>query len=56
MTDPKKDYVPPAITYEADLETNAGSPGLGIITLDPLEAEARGFEWPVESDFLTPKE
>ena len=56
MTEPKKTYEPPAIIYDEDIETNAGSGGLGIITLNPLEAEIRGLDWPVESDYLTPKE
>ena len=57
MTEPKKAYEPPAITYDADIETNAGiSNGFGVTTLNPLEAEIRGLDWPVESDYLTPKE
>ncbi len=56
MTETKKDYVPPAIIFEADMETNAGSRSIGPTTLNPLEAELRGWDWPVESDYLTPKE
>ncbi len=57
MPDPKKAYEPPTITYDADIETNAGiSNGFGVTTLNPLEAEIRGLDWPVESDYLTPKE
>ena len=57
MKDPKQDYEPPEIIFEADMEANAGiSNTFGPTTLDPLEAEARGMDWPVESDFLTPKE
>jgi hypothetical protein len=56
MPDPKKAYEPPAILADEEIITNAGSGGLGIITLNPLEAEIRGLDWPVESDYLTPKE
>lgn len=57
MTDPKQDYVPPAIIFEADIETNAGVSGrVNSTTIDPLDAELRGWDWPVESDYLTPKE
>ena len=57
MTEPKRDYEPPAIIFEADIETNAGSTGpITPITVDPLEAELRGWDWPIESDYLTPKE
>ena len=57
MTEPKQDYVPPAIIFEADIETNAGVSGrVNSTTIDPLEAELRGWDWPVESDYLTPKE
>ena len=57
MTEPKQDYEPPAIIFEADIETNAGggSP-VSPQTIDPLDAELRGWDWPVESDYLTPKE
>ena len=57
MTELKQDYVPPAIIFEADIETNAGSTGpIPPITVDPLDAELRDWDWPVESDYLTPKE
>jgi hypothetical protein len=57
MTDSKRDYEPPAIIFEADIETNAGISGpVNSFTLDPLETELRGWDWPVESDYLTPKE
>jgi hypothetical protein len=56
MTDSKRDYEPPAIIFEADIETNAGSRALGPTIVDPLETELRGWDWPVESDYLTPKE
>ncbi|MDX9851146.1 MAG: hypothetical protein RBT01_11600 [Anaerolineaceae bacterium] len=56
MTEPRQDYVPPAIIFEADIETNAGPSPVPPIILDPLEAELRGWDWPVESDYITPKE
>ncbi len=57
MTEDKQDYEPPAIIFEADIETNAGiSSPFNSFTLDPLETELRGWDWPVESDYLTPKE
>jgi hypothetical protein len=57
MTEHKQDYEPPAIIFEADIETNAGISGpVNSFTLDPLETELRGWDWPVESDYLTPKE
>jgi hypothetical protein len=56
MIENKQDYVPPAIIFEADIETNAGSGSFGPTTLDPLDAELRGWNWPVESDYLPPKE
>lgn len=57
MSKPKKIYEPPAIIFEADVETSAGtSDGFGPNPLDPLKAESLGLDWPVESDFLTPKE
>ncbi len=58
MTEPKQDYEPPAIIFEADIETKAGSRVIGTQpqTIDPLETELRGWDWPVESDYLTPKE
>lgn len=56
MSKPKKTYEPPAIIFEADIETSAGSNGFGPNPLDPLKAESLGLDWPVESDFLTPKE
>ena len=57
MTESKPSYAPPAIIFEADIETSAGVSGpLGKTTLNPLEAEIRGLDWPVETDFLTPKE
>lgn len=56
MTDSKRDYEPPAIIFEADIEAKAGSGPFDATTIDPLEAELRGWDWPVESDYLTPKE
>ncbi len=57
MTESKPPYAPPAIIFEADIETSAGvSSPLGKTTLNPLDAELRGWDWPVESDYLTPKE
>lgn len=57
MSKPKKIYEPPAIIFEADVETSAGtSDGFSPNPLDPLKAESLGLDWPVESDFLTPKE
>jgi hypothetical protein len=56
MTEPKQDYEPPAIIFEADIVTKAGSGPFDVNTIDPLEAELRGWDWPVESDYLTPKE
>jgi len=57
MTEPKQDYVPPAIILEADIETNAGISGpVNSFTVDPLDAELHGWDWPIESDYLTPKE
>ena len=56
MNASKKDYDPPAIIFEADIETNAGSGAFGPTTLNPIEAELHGWNWPVESDYLPPKE
>jgi len=56
MTEPKQDYVPPAIIHEADIETNAGGSPIPPQTVNPLDAELRGWDWPIESDYLTPKE
>ena len=57
MSTMKKIYEPPAIIFEADIETSAGiSDGYGANMVDPLRAESLGLDWPVESDFLTPKE
>jgi len=57
MIDPKQVYEPPKIIFEADMEANAGiSNPISPQTIDPLDAEARGMDWPIESDFLTPKE
>jgi len=56
MKEPKQIYEPPQIIFEADMVTNAGGSAIGPQTIDPLDAEARGMDWPIESDFLTPKE
>ena len=56
MTKTKKGYAPPAIIFEADLEANAGSGPFDANTIDPLEAQLRGWDWPVESDYLPPEE
>lgn len=56
MTEPKKDYAPPAIIFEADLEVKAGSGLFGPTTIDPLEAQLRGWDWPVESDYFPPED
>lgn len=57
MNDPKQDYEPPEIIFEADMEANAGGSPFDMNNLpDPLDAEAHGFDWPIESDFLPPEE
>lgn len=56
MTEPKKDYEPPAIISEADLEANAGGSPISPQTVDPLDAQLRGWDWPVESDYLPPED
>ncbi len=56
MTEDKQDYEPPAIIFEADIEANAGISTVGPIIVDPLDADVKGWDWPVESDYLTPKE
>ncbi len=55
MTAEYQDYEPPAIIFEAEMEASAGSGRFGPTLLDPLEAEIRGLNWPVETDYLTPK-
>lgn len=57
MSIPKKDYEPPAIIFEADIETSAGiSNKLGPNMIDPLKAESLGMDWPFESDFPDPED
>ncbi len=56
MSTKKKTYVPPAIIYEADVETSAGTSGIGPSIIDPLKAESLGMDWPIEADFPDPED
>lgn len=56
MPKEKKPYEPPAIIFEADIETSAGSPGIGPTIIDPLKAESLGMDWPIEVDFPDPED
>jgi hypothetical protein len=55
MPKEKKPYEPPAIIFEADIETSAGvSDKLGPNLMDQLKAESLGMGWPIEADFPDP--
>ena len=58
MSIKKKRYEPPAIIFEADIETSAGTSEsfLGPSMIDPLKAESLGMDWPFESDFPDPED
>ncbi len=58
MSTKKKTYVPPAIIYEADVETSAGisESVVGPNIIDPLKAESLGMDWPIEADFPDPED
>jgi hypothetical protein len=58
MLTKKKTYVPPAIIFEADIETSAGTSQsyIGPNIMDPLKAESLGMDWPMEADFPDPED
>jgi len=58
MPTEKKLYEPPAIIFEADIETSAGTSEslIGPNIIDPLKAESLGMDWPIEVDFPDPED